>query len=193
MAGRPKIFDDRQAIEKASKLFWKQGYAVTTTEDLMQEMGIQKGSFYHTFDSKKALFLKAIDLHETNGLIELTRLLNENDQPIELLKSIFLNIADCPPDEHNKGCFAGNTIAELTNIDPELAHKAQEYLMEMENLFFGQIKSSQETGELKTKTDAKILARYLLNLWNGINITRRIYPSKKELIELIEFQLEILK
>jgi TetR/AcrR family transcriptional regulator, transcriptional repressor for nem operon len=36
------------------------------------------------------------------------------------------------------------------------------------------------------------LARYLLNLWNGINITRRIYQTNKELKPLIEFQLSII-
>jgi TetR/AcrR family transcriptional regulator, transcriptional repressor for nem operon len=193
MAGRPKIFDEQEALEKASNLFWQKGYEATSTEDLIQAMGVQRGSFYHSFGSKKELFLKALDLYEISGLTEFKKLLKDSKNSIELIKSTFLSMVDCPIEEHQKGCFAGNTIAELASIDEELADKAKEYLKLMESLFFEQIKSSQATGELQTKTDAKILARYLLNLWNGINITRRIYPSKKDLIQLIEFQLEILK
>jgi TetR/AcrR family transcriptional regulator, transcriptional repressor for nem operon len=193
MAGRPKIFDEQEALEKAANLFWQKGYEATSTEDLIQAMGVQRGSFYHTFGSKKELYVKALHFYEMSGLTAFKKLLKDSENPIELIKSMFLSMVDCPTDEHKKGCFAGNTISELTSIDEELADKAKEYLKEMETLFFDQIKLSQASGELKTKVKAKILARYLLNLWNGINITRRIYPSKKKLIELIEFQLEVLK
>ena len=60
MAGRPKIFDQEKALEKASKLFWEKGYEATSLEDLITVMGIQKGSFYNTFGNKKQLGLKIL-------------------------------------------------------------------------------------------------------------------------------------
>jgi TetR/AcrR family transcriptional repressor of nem operon len=193
MAGRPKIFNEEVALKKAAALFWEKGYEATSTEDLIAVMGLQRGSFYHTFKSKKDLFINAINDHEVSSFNEFRKELEESSEPIQFIRAAFLHLADCPPFEHKKGCFAGNTIAELSGVDEELAENAKRLLKVFEDMLFKQIKRSQETGELKNKTDAKLLARYLLNLWNGINITRRIYPSRQALHSLIEFQLEVLQ
>lgn len=192
MAGRPKIFDQQTALEKASKLFWEKGYEATSLDDLISVMGIQKGSFYHSFGSKKLLFIETIKLYEKISFEEYEKLLKETENPIELIKAFFLHCADSPKSEHLKGCFAGNTLAELTGIDEELTRNAKEYLKKLENIFFEQISIAQNNKTIKNKTEPKILARYLLNLWNGINITRRIYQSNEDLKPLIEFQLSIL-
>lgn len=55
MAGRPKIFDQELAMEKASELFRLKGYKSTSLDDLINVMQIQKGSFYNTFGSKKKI------------------------------------------------------------------------------------------------------------------------------------------
>ena len=192
MAGRPKIFDEQLALEKAANLFWKNGYGATSTEDLIIAMGLQRGSFYNTFGSKKELFINAINYHETSSFNEFKKQLAMSKTPIIVLKAAFLGLADCPKDEHKMGCFAGNTIAEFSSIDDELVENASKHLKYLEEIFFKQIKSSQQARELKTKKDARLLAKYLLNLWNGLNITRRVYPDRKLLRSLIEFQLEVI-
>ena len=78
------------------------------------------------------------------------------------------------------------------NIDVELTEVANNHLKKMENIFFEQLKASQATGELTTKTDARLLSLSLINLWNGLNITRKIYTSKKDLKALVDFQLAVL-
>ena len=192
MAGRPKIFDEAKALEKASNLFWAKGYEASSTEDLIAVMGLQRGSFYNTFGSKKALFIKALDLHEDAGLVEMESYLAASENPVQAIKDMFLSLPDCPPDEDKLGCFAGNTIAELSGIDEELADNARRHLKNMENMLFTYIHQAQGNGQLKTKTDPALLARHMLNLWNGFNITRRIYTDKEELRKLIQLNLELL-
>lgn len=192
MAGRPKKFDEEKAVQQAAVLFWEQGYEATSLQDLLQVMSIQKGSFYHTFNSKKELFLKCMQWHDNQSFTEFRALLAATDQPITLIKSLFLQFATDSPDNHGKGCFAGNIVAELSSKEGNLAAGAKEYLLTLEYIFFEQITWAQLNGQLQNKTDARILARYLLNLWNGINITRRLYPIEKELLPVLEFQLSIL-
>ncbi len=193
LAGRPKIFDEQKALTKATNLFWEKGYEATSTEDLMQAMGLQRGSFYHTFKSKKDLYVSALNSHESYSFNEFEELLKKSQTPIATLKAAFLTLADCPDKEHMLGCFAGNTIAELSGIDEELVENAVKHLKRFESIMTKQIKFSQGTGELKTKEDPALLGKYLLNLWNGLNITRRMYPDKKILKNLISFQLEVIK
>ena len=43
-------------INAALKLFYEQGYDDTTVEEIIEESGTSKGSFYHYFEGKDALF-----------------------------------------------------------------------------------------------------------------------------------------
>lgn len=42
-------------VSAAWKLFYKQGYEGTTIEEIIEESGTSKGSFYHYFEGKDAL------------------------------------------------------------------------------------------------------------------------------------------
>ena len=57
--GRPKEFDRREALEKAMEAFWAKGYEGTSVSDLLEAMGIHRGSMYDTFGDKRSLFLEA--------------------------------------------------------------------------------------------------------------------------------------
>jgi TetR/AcrR family transcriptional regulator, transcriptional repressor for nem operon len=192
MAGRPKIFDEQIALQNATNLFWEKGFDATSTDDLIRTMGLQRGSFYHSFGSKKELFINAFTRYEALSFEELKRQLKATKKPMNVIKSIFHDLIKCSLEEHNKGCFAGNTITALSNIDAELTEIANSHIRKMENIFYEQIKASQQTGELTTKTDARLLSLSLINLWNGINITRKVYTSKKDLKALVDFQLAVL-
>jgi TetR/AcrR family transcriptional regulator, transcriptional repressor for nem operon len=192
MAGRPKIFHEQEALNEATNLFWEKGFDATSMDELIRTMGLQRGSFYHTFGSKKDLFINAFTQYEAVSFDELRRQLRASKQPMEVIKSIFYTLANCSIEEHNKGCFAGNTITALSNTDAELTEMANNHLKKMETIFFEQIKASQASGELTTKTDARLLSMSLINLWNGLNITRKIYTSKTDLKALVDFQLASL-
>lgn len=63
--GRPREFDPDLALQKALEVFWKKGYEGASLPDLTEAMGINKPSIYATFGNKEQLFLKAIELYET--------------------------------------------------------------------------------------------------------------------------------
>jgi TetR/AcrR family transcriptional repressor of nem operon len=191
MPGRPKEFEENVAIRKAANLFWSKGYMATSTDDLIRVMGIQKGSLYNTFRSKKDLFIRAINLHEQCLLSEFKEMLKGSKRPVETIKSVFLSMAE-HKDDIEKGCFAGNTLAELSGLDEELTQNAKTHLKELESILFDAIVAARTKGQLKSKVDSRVLASYLLNMWNGLNITRRIYGDKKTLLPLIKLQLEVL-
>src|SRR6187551_3785824 len=60
-AGRPKDFDEEVVLDKAMELFWKQGYEATSLEQLLTAMGMGKGSMYHNFGNKRAVFKLALN------------------------------------------------------------------------------------------------------------------------------------
>lgn len=191
-AGRPKDFDEAAVLDKAIDLFWKQGYEATNLEQLLAAMGIGKGSMYYNFGNKREVFKLALNRFVLNFSIWFESEISKSKDPIGFIGEFFRNIPKQGIEEHKKGCFLGNTMAELACIDPGLEKLAAEHLGKIENTFYKYIKAGQQSGKIKSKEDARLLARHLINLWNGLNITRRMYPSAKELLPLVDMQLKLI-
>ena len=56
---RVKLFDEKDVLNKATDLFWKQGFAATSVQDLVSHLGINRASLYDTFGDKEKLFKKS--------------------------------------------------------------------------------------------------------------------------------------
>jgi AcrR family transcriptional regulator len=70
--GRPREFEIDDAIEKATGLFWRNGYEGTSLSDLTKTIGISPPSFYFAFGSKEGLFKKVIERYfaEQSKIVE---------------------------------------------------------------------------------------------------------------------------
>src|SRR3954464_13164143 len=58
--GRPRGFDEREALERATQVFWSKGYDGVTIDDLVAGMGVGRPSLYSVFGDKRTLFLRAL-------------------------------------------------------------------------------------------------------------------------------------
>ena len=58
--GRPRSFDELEALEKATQVFWSKGYDGVTIDDLVEGMGVGRPSLYAVFGDKRTLFLRAL-------------------------------------------------------------------------------------------------------------------------------------
>ena len=58
--GRPRNFDELEALEKAIQVFWSKGYDGVTIDDLVAGMGVGRPSLYAVFGDKRAIFLRAL-------------------------------------------------------------------------------------------------------------------------------------
>lgn len=193
MSGRPKIFDDQDVLSKAADVFWRQGYEATSTEDLLEAMGIGKGSFYLAFKGgKKELYEKALGQRSDQAMTQFRKELDAADDPVEYIREFFRRIAHSSRAKHQNGCIFGNAVAELSNIENPMMKRAATHLQGLEALFLDALRRGKKQGTLHSKLEPAILARLLLSNWNGLGITRRIYPDNDALSELIETQLKIL-
>lgn len=193
MKGRPSIYDNKAVVEKAQKVFWAKGFTATSLEDVLNAMGMGSGSFYNAFKGgKKELFRKALQ-QRREAFNQFKEAVHQSDAPIELIKDFFRSIARADRQTHLQGCIISNTVVEMASLDEALEQEAVAMLKEVEHLYTKTIEKAQKNGTLKNQTDPVILGRYLITLWNGLNVTRRMYPDNKVLIKQIDMQLEILR
>ncbi len=58
--GRPRSFDETEAVERAIQVFWSKGYDGVTIDDLVAGMGVGRPSLYAVFGDKRTIFLRAL-------------------------------------------------------------------------------------------------------------------------------------
>lgn len=192
MRGRPNTFKHEEVVIKAQQAFWTKGYTATSLEDVLEATGMGSGSFYNTFKGgKKELFRLAVN-QRRQAFKQFANELEKSDTPINLIKDFFRSIASADAPTHMRGCLVANTIVEMAALDAELENEATAILKEVEQLYTQTIAKAQKNGTLKCQTNPALLGRYLVNLYNGLNVTRRMYPDPQQLSELVEMQLEII-
>src|SRR5271155_3835191 len=75
--GRPRNFDEMDAVEKATQVFWSKGYDGVTIDDLVDGMGVGRPSLYSVFGDKRTLFLRVLKAYaEKKGALAMKALLS---------------------------------------------------------------------------------------------------------------------
>lgn len=194
MAGRPKIFDEQQAIEKATHVFKDKGYDTASADELLKAMGIGKGSFYLAFKGgKRELYMRSIEQFAEGFNRSFIAQLSKSDNEIEFIKQFFLQLAGAHNCDDERGCYLGNALVQLSEKDTEVKQISVGFLKNLQVIFAKAIKKAQSTGQIKNNEDAEILAWHLTNLWNGLHVTRRMESSPEIFRSLIEMNLKVLE
>ena len=165
---RPREFDIDEALEAAMQTFWLKGYTATSMADLMQAMGLQKGSIYKAFGSKHALFLAALRSYLRGALSSLKSRMAQADTPLEAIQ-LFLHSAvrTCAMNP-DKGCFALNSVIELLPNDNESRQCLDDHFANVKQLVAETVQNGQAQQMLRGDTPAEELAEYLVTVQLGI-------------------------
>src|SRR3954451_4691110 len=103
--GRPRLFDLDRAVAGALKVFWERGYGATTPAQLLDAIGVGKGSFYNSFGSKHALFEQALRRYGDGRVAGLSRSLGDSGPMSQRIKGYLERLA-APDNEKTlrRGC-----------------------------------------------------------------------------------------
>ncbi|MEA2736328.1 MAG: TetR/AcrR family transcriptional regulator, transcriptional repressor for nem operon [Humisphaera sp.] len=190
---RPKEFDPDDAAQEAMEAFWERGYAATSVNDLLAEMGLNRGSLYGTFGDKKQLFLAALDRYEAQRGDELRVMLERPGSAKTALVDFIHVAADCcTSQEGRRGCLAGKAAMELAPHDKDVANWLKKFHRRNIDLVARTIARGQEQGEIDPTLDARAVARFLLNAMTGLRLLGTMSPSEAEVQDVVELTLKVL-
>jgi len=193
MAGRPKIFDEQQAISKATEVFREKGYDTASAEELLCAMGIGKGSFYLAFKGgKQELYIRSITQFADHFYQKLSDSISSAENKIQFIRQFFLSLSDASDCDKERGCYLGNALVQLSEKDQNIKSITAQLLKKLQVLFAETVRNAQENGQISSTEDPEIIGWHLSNLWNGIHVTRRMETAPEILKSIIEINLRIL-
>ena len=179
---RKKQYNEDEVVEKAMRLFWKNGYETTSMQMLEKEMGINKFSIYASFGNKHGLFLESIKCYKekTKSLFENLR---KNSNGVADIKQFFYDSVAINQQEGNhKGCLVTNTYNEFAAHDDLMIKEQMTVFMDtLKEIFIEKL--SMDT----SKDEATVLkqANYLVLAKHGLAAATRV-NNQKEIEDYLE-------
>jgi TetR/AcrR family transcriptional repressor of nem operon len=176
MSGRPKNFDETEALERAMDLFWRRGYKGTGISDLLGHIGISRQSLYDTFGSKRELFLRVLAHYRATQLSRALEILEGGSgTDIENVKEVVHFFRSLGEDAECRGCLVANSLIEFGPAeDAEVTDLLRDSLTRLELGFQSALESAQKSGELAPTKSPRQIARALTNAVVGMAVCGRL-------------------
>lgn len=190
--GRPYEFDKDETLSKAMEVFWEKGYKATSIQDLVDHMGIKRGSIYNTFGDKHSLFIAAVEHYADEITSKMIRVLEEDGSPIENIRLFFETIVNTPVDRKTRGCLISNTVVELAPHDEKVAATVRKILEKIQTTFLNCLNRAVKLGELPEGTDTKVLSHFLATSTHGLIVTGKSALNPKEFKDVVNVILSTL-
>ena len=191
---RPREFDRDDALDRAIEVFWTRGYDRTSVQDLVDAMGIQRGSLYGTFGDKQSLFLEALDRYEERFYARMVQAL-VGDTPVRnRIAEVFREVVhDCACDDGGRGCFITNTAVGLAEGDEETARRVRLNLKRVEDAFEEAIVRAVGSASLRDGFRPRAIARFLTTTLQGLRVLSRCRVDVAVLEDAVDVALSVLE
>ena len=191
--GRPVEYDQSKVLDSVVKLFWAQGYEATSMKNICEATGLQPGSVYAAFGSKRTLFLAAIDAYFEQSIDNLKAILAGEGTPLERVRELFVYLVGdtCRKDSH--GCLLVNALLEAPTDDAELRKRIAAMFRRLEVAIKEVLVEAAACGELDAGKDPAIQAKLLINNIFGLRVYAKLQPNGPAMREMVDDLLSSLK
>ena len=179
--GRPRSFDEMEALEKATQVFWSKGYDGVTIDDLVDGMGVGRPSLYAVFGDKRTLFLRVLRVYaERKGALAAKALLSP--QPLrDSLASFLRYIVESTTEKGSAvGCLL-ECVAPLVD-DAEVRQFLQNAAAGAVAMMERRFRDGISAGELPSDFPVAARASQVVDLSRGLAMRARIGTPRKTLL-----------
>lgn len=182
--GRPRGFDADEALERAMRVFWEQGYEGASLADLTAAMGITKTSMYAAFGNKEELFRKALKRYEEGPAAYVACALRQPTAREVATAFLAGSVTASTLPDSPAGCLsvqgslaAGETGRTARDLLTAWRDQGRELLRD-------RFQHALDTGDLPAGSDPALIARYVMTVANGIAVQAAGGATRAELTEV---------
>ncbi len=191
--GRPREFDEAQALDQALQTFWTKGFEATSLDDLCAAMEIGRSSLYQAFGSKQDLLIAALDRYDAAAVARIEAALHA-PRPIRQSIAALLDgmVEESIGTEGGRGCFMGNCTAELACRDLAVADRLRQSLGRIEGAIREGLARARDAGEFAPGYDVTRTARFLTGTIQGLRLIAKTRPERAVLDDIVVTALKCL-
>ena len=188
--GRPREFDEEQALAKAAQLFRERGYEPTSTQALSEVMGMGEQSIYNAFGSKEKVFQRALDQYclEVERSFQMLASPTASLEAIESCFSMVVNVLG----RAGPFCLVAQTCIRFDEVDQVSMRRASKCMRNIEKSFLNAVKNAVDRGELFCD-NPRTVARFLNMTVQGLSVLARSGTPKNALRTIADMSLQTLR
>ena len=191
--GRPRNFDEQEVLDRAVRVFWRNGYFHTSIEMLTSAMGINRFSLYATFGGKDELFTRALKTYRARVVSGRLAPLEEPDADLDSIHRFFSGLLDGAGQEGATwGCLMVNTAAELSAHDHSACEEVSDYMAFVTDLFRRALEKASRGRQIPGGASIPDLASYLFGLVLGLSVYAKCATSPDALRAFVDRGLQVL-
>ena len=195
----PKRIDDRfetrEALVRAGlAMLTEKGFVATGIDEILRQVGVPKGSFYHYFDSKEAFGLAAIEAYGEYFGHKLDQFFCDATlRPLARLAAFVASAGEgMARFDYRRGCLIGNLGQEMSNLPESFRLRLDEVFRDWEARLARCLVAAQAAGELPTGIDCNELATQFWIGWEGAVLRAKLARSTDPLTAYLKLYLAAL-
>lgn len=192
MVRRDTLEIREKLLDHGVMLLMEQGYHGTGLQELVQSVGVPKGSFYNYFESKEAFSAEVVRHYIDPFINKLELHLRKKGTTAEkALRGYFKELIEETKQKGFKGgCLLGNLIGEIGETEDlcqlalkEAVHRYRDKLKEV-------ITQGQIEGSFRADLTATHMADVLVNFWQGALLRMKVERSTRPLKQFCDFMID---
>jgi TetR/AcrR family transcriptional repressor of nem operon len=163
-------------LQTAARIIHRKGFNHTGIQEILQEAGVPKGSFYFYFKSKEDLGLQVIDFfldwycrRADEAFQDLSRPpLQRMKAFLDEFKAMFCSLDFCC------GCPVGNLAQEMGDLSPAFREKLRSAVDKMCEIHREILQEAKSAGHIPDDLDLDETARFIVSSWHGALVRMKI-------------------
>ena len=181
--GRRKTYDRDDLIERSIEMFRDHGYAGTSTQMLVDTLGVNRYSLYAEFGDKQTLFDAVLERYYDEVIEPRFGGLESPDAGIDDVRALFeFYASQADGAASGRGCLLCNTAIELGPGDPSGAGFVQRYFQRLSSAFRAALANAHDAGQLAGDVDTHEEAEFFTASVLGLFVMLRA-AAPRETIE----------
>lgn len=182
-------FDYDQAIERATRLFWRKGYSNASLRDLLRVMEIGEGSFYNTLKSKKRLYVECLKHYNATVSQRRLKALLSPESVKSGMRAFFKIVLDEMDDPRTpRVCLLAASLSGDVLAEGELKRCVLKEMDGFYGVFVQRLESAKSSGELAADFNTEVAGQLIVTYLQGLFRVIRVLQSRAE----VERQIEAL-
>ena len=188
---RGKTFDPGSKLDVAVDLFWRRGVDATGVQDIVEALGVNRGSLYATYGDKEQLWRATLSRYCDLLYGQLLAVLAEEGPLVPRLRGLLEALAD-PGTGRPRGCLIVNAITERLPRDVGTQEIVDHQASRVEGALVEAFRAAGTAGEIGSCWSTRQLARFVVATVQGLYVLDRAGASREAMGDVIDVAMSAL-